>query len=98
MSLINFEGLQEEKEVSWDQLCKGQGYTGKSYNSFTPAQFHSGSVSLDDVAELSDRNAILCNGCKRLLDTISKLKVKLQTLQGQVVEMLQGLPVALVQR
>ena len=30
------------------------------------------SVSLKDVAKLSDHNAILCNGCERLLDTISK--------------------------
>ena len=56
------------------------------------------SVSLEDVAKLSDHNAILCNGCERLLDTISKLEVKLQTLQSEVVEMLQGLPLALVQR
>ena len=29
-------------------------------------------VSLEDVAELSDCNAILCNGCEGLLDTIGK--------------------------
>ena len=40
------------------------------------------SVSLEDVVELSDHNTILCNGCKRLLDIISKLEVKLQTLQS----------------
>ena len=34
VSLINFERLKEkeEEEVSWDQLYKDQGYTGKSYN------------------------------------------------------------------
>ena len=44
------------REVSWDQLYKGKGDIAKSYNSFTPE------VSLEDIVELSDRYAILCNG------------------------------------
>ena len=73
MSLIIFERLRKKKRFHGISCAKAKTILAN----LTTVSL---SVSLEDVAELSNFNAILCNGCERLLDTISKLEVKLQTL------------------